>query len=139
MTTTPTTFDIPTKPQTLAEASRMAGEAAMRAGAHASAAAAASAIITAANNAAKPGGQSSEFKVSVGAIALTGVTAALSVGLHVFPFAAVLGPFALPAVALGSGLLAGLYALARGSVKVAAMAAATTALKTLLPTPNAAP
>ena len=125
LTPTPTT-----KPPSFAEIARAAGEAAARASLAASQAAAAAALSSAMANASKPGGHTSEFKVALGGVVLTGITAALSVGVHALPFLP-LGPFALPAVAAGTGLLAGLYALARGNVKSAALTAGKTALETL--------
>lgn len=130
-----TTFSTP---QTFSAAARAAGEAAARAGLAASAAATSKALVAAAENAAQPGHQSSEYRVGVGAIVLTGVTAALSAALHFIPFMA-LGPFALPAVAIGAGLTAGLYAISRGNVKAAAIDAAQAALYTMAAASTAPP
>lgn len=86
--------------------------------------AAATAIATAAQNAAKPGRSTTEFKTTVGSIVL----AALVGGLHVF--SVVPGPWMLPSllglVAISAGSAA--YTVSRGSVKKAALAGASAAV-----------
>lgn len=90
----------------------MAAEAAGRA---------AIAVATAAERAAVKGGKTSEAKVTIGAIALAGVTGALK-ALALIP-----GPWQLFA-ALGVGVMgsAAVYANSRGKVKAAALQAAAT-------------
>jgi hypothetical protein len=105
-----------------------AGQAALAA----SSAAAVSALQAAAVNAAKPGGKTTEWKAVVGGVLLTGLFAGLKV-LSVIP-----GPWTLPALAIGTGLSVGAYALSRGNVKVAALQAAAAAVATIpLPAPPA--
>jgi len=79
------------------------------------------ALVAAAVNAAKPGGHSSELKVTIAGILATAIVA----GLHVF--AAVPGPWMVPAAIASAGIAVGSYAYAqsRGNVKAAALAAAT--------------
>lgn len=100
-----------TKPD-FAHVARSAGDAA--------ASVALTAIAEAAANAAKPGGATTEFKATAGAIALTALVAGLKV------FAILPGPWTLPAalglVAITAGTAA--YTLSRGSVKKAALAGA---------------
>jgi hypothetical protein len=93
------------------------------------------ALVTAAVNAAKPGSHSSELKVTIVGIVATAVVA----GLHVF--AAVPGPWMIPAAIASAGIAVGSYAYAqsRGNVKAAALAAATSvayaAAKQVAPAP----
>lgn len=133
MTTVITPTPVQPVPPTGATAARAAGEAAARAGIAASTAAAAAALTGAIQNASKPGFKSSEFKVAAGSILLTGLAAAL----HSLPYATLFGPWAVPVVGLATGLMAGLYALSRGTVKAAALTAGSTALATLAATPIA--
>lgn len=100
-----------------------AGQAAAAAGAHA----AAEAVGAAATNAAKPGSASTELKVSIGAIALTGGLAALHV-LSVIP-----GPWMVPALAISAAIAAGSYSWSRGNVKAAALQAASAAAAAAFP------
>jgi hypothetical protein len=84
----------------------------------------AQALAIAATNAAKKGTSTTEFKATVGAIAVGGIVAGLQV------FAAIPGPWMLPAalglVAISAGT--GAYAISRGSVKKAALTGAAAAL-----------
>jgi hypothetical protein len=89
-------------------------------------AAALGAVLDAAANAAKPGGQTSECKVVVGSIILTALVAGLH-ALSVIP-----GPWTLPALAASAAISAGAYALSRGRVKDAALAAAAAAAVTVV-------
>jgi hypothetical protein len=100
-----------------------AGEAAAAAGAHASMLA----ISSAATNAAKPGIGSSEMKATIAGIALTGLLAALHV-LGTIP-----GPWTVPALAVSAAIAAGSYAVSRGNVKAAALAAAGAAAAAVFP------
>jgi hypothetical protein len=95
-----------------------AGQAAAAAGAHA----AILAVGAAAQNAAKTGGSTTEFKATLGGIVTVGVLAALQV-LSVLP-----GPWMMPALALSAAITVGSYALSRGSVKSAALSAAGAAV-----------
>lgn len=87
------------------------------AGAAAARASTAASIAAAVRNASKPGSRSSEFKVAIAAAVMPALTATLQAAFDGMPWAALFGPFALPAAWIGSGLLAGLYALSRASVK----------------------
>jgi hypothetical protein len=111
-------------PVGLAEAARSAGQAA--------AAGAADALAAAAANAAKPGASSTEFKATIGSIALAAGLAALKA------FALVPGPWTLPAALVLVGVTASsaAYSLSRGSVKKAALAgAAAVAAAAMRPAP----
>ena len=79
------------------------------------------ALVAGAINASKPGGQSSELKVTIVGIAAS----ALIAGLHVF--AAVPGPWMLPALIAIAGISIGsaAYSKSRGDVKAAALSAAS--------------
>lgn len=110
--------------------SRAAGQAA----GHAAAAAAASAglvavraIGAAAENAAKPGWWSSEFKATVFGILVAGGVAALH-ALAVIP-----SPIMPAAIAITAGLTAASYSISRGNVKAAALAGAAAAATSLAP------
>lgn len=95
-------------------------EAAARAAGAAATATALTAIGDAAANAAKPGGSTTEFKATAGAIVLTALVAGLKV------FAILPGPWTLPA-AIGLAAVTAAtasYSLSRGSVKKAALGAA---------------
>lgn len=102
------------------EAARIAAEAAGRAAI--AAATSAEAVATAAEGAAVKGGKTSEAKITIGAIAIAGVTGALK-ALALIP-----GPWQLFA-ALGLGVMgsAAVYANSRGKVKAAALQAASVA------------
>jgi hypothetical protein len=80
--------------------------------------AAVSAISDAATNAAKKGGDTSEIKVTISGLLMTGALGALS-ALAVLP-----GPWTIPVLALSAMLPVGAYALSRGKVKSAALQAA---------------
>jgi len=84
----------------------------------------ATALAAAATNAAKKGSTTTEFKATVGAIVVGGVVAGLQV------FAAIPGPWMLPAALGLLGLSAGTaaYTISRGSVKKAALTGAAAAL-----------
>ena len=110
--------DDPMRDPTYQQAAKAAGQAA----ASAIASGARDALVNAAANAAKPGSSSSELKVIVGSVLVSGVLAALH-ALAVVP-----GPWMLPAVALSSGIAAGGYALSRGNVKAAALQGAAAAV-----------
>lgn len=79
---------------------------------------AATAIAAAARNAGKVGHLSSEFWTTLGA----GAVSVLAIGLKAA--AVIPGPWQIPALIVGVGVSAGGYALARGRVKEAALAAA---------------
>lgn len=102
----------PLMPQTYspAAAAKAAGQAAMNA------------IASAAINAAQPGQKSSEFKVVVGGVLLSGLVAGLH-ALSVIP-----GPWMLPAVLISTTLMGAAYATSRGNVKSAALRTAANAL-----------
>ena len=93
------------------QALKQAGQAAQNA--------AVDAITAAAENAAKNGMSTSEFKVTVGAVAVT----ALLAGLHAL--SVIPGPWMVPAI-LGSALVSCGYAISRGTVKSTALKAAAT-------------
>jgi fatty acid desaturase len=86
-------------------------------------------VTDAAENASKPGGTSSEFKVVVGSTILAAVVA----GLHAV--AVIPGPWTLPALILSGAVAAGsaAYSVSRGNVKAAALTAAADVLKSLPP------
>lgn len=84
-----------------------------------------SGIADAAANAAKPGASSSELKVVAGSIVLSALVAGLK-AIAVIP-----GPWTVPAVILSAAVSAGAYALSRGQVKAAALAAAAAAVTAL--------
>jgi hypothetical protein len=107
-----TRVTLPPPAATLAATAKTAGAAA--------AAVAVDALATAAVNAAKPGASSTEFKATMGAIAITALLAGLKV------FAVIPGPWTLPAVLSLVAITAGTsaYTLSRGSVKKAALAGA---------------
>jgi uncharacterized membrane protein len=101
-----------TAPTSLKDAAKTAGQAA--------AVVAVDALAVAATNAAKPGGSTTEFKATIGAIAFTALLAGLKV------FAVIPGPWTLPAVLSLVAVTAATsaYTLSRGSVKKAALAGA---------------
>ena len=101
----------------------------LAAGAAAARSSAATSIAAAAKNAAKPGARSSEFKVAVAGLVVTAAAAAFDAT----PWAALLGPWAVPVVVFGSTILGGLYAISRGGVKKAALQSG----ELLTATPNA--
>lgn len=92
--------------------------AALNAGTMAAAEAAHQALSLAAINASKGGWKTSEFWVSIGAIAL----GTLTVGLKAV--AVIPGPWSIPAMIAAAAVASGTYALSRGKVKAAALDAA---------------
>jgi len=87
--------------------------------ARAAAEAAGLAAARAAENAAKRGAASSEFKVTIGAMALAAVVGGVK-ALALIP-----GPWQIPAAVIaGAAVAAGAYSQSRGKVKAAALAAA---------------
>jgi hypothetical protein len=92
-----------------------AGVAAARAAAEAAGLAAA----RAAENASKSGARTSEFKVTIGALALAAAFGGVKA------LVAIPGPWQIPAaVIVGAAVAAGAYAQSRGKVKAAALASA---------------
>jgi hypothetical protein len=119
-------FSVPvTNPTTLLGVSKAAGLAAGQA--------ALGAVVAAATNAAKPGGQTTEFKAVVGGVALVAVTAALHVA-SVIP-----GPWMLPAIAISAAVMTGSYVFSRGNVKAAALTTAAAVLQALAQAPAPTP
>lgn len=84
------------------------------------------ALQFAATNAAQPGTRSSEWRAVVGGALLTASAAVLH-ALAVIP-----GPWMLPAIAVSTGISVGAYAISRGSVKAAALAAAAAVVRTAI-------
>ena len=94
---------------------------------HAAAAVGLTAVADAAANAAKAGGSSSEFKATLVGLGITALAAVLH-ALSVVP-----GPWMLPAIAGSAALAVGAYAITRGTVKAAALAAAAAAVVSVAP------
>jgi hypothetical protein len=80
------------------------------------------AVLAAAENAAKAGGSSSEFKATLVGILVTGGLGALEALKHIG------GPVSVAAAGVSTAILCGAYALSRGKVKSSALTAAAAAV-----------
>lgn len=99
----------------IGEVSKQAGQAAIHA--------VMPAVVAAVANAAKPGVKTSELKVVVGGIVLSGLIAGLQV------FSVIPGPWTVPALLISTALTAAGYAISRGNVKSAALRTAADTLQ----------
>jgi len=105
-----------------AHVSTMSASEAARIGAEAAGRAALAAAL-AVENAAKPGGATSEFKLTLGSMLAAAGIGALKA------FSIIPGPWQIPAlVGLGSIAAAGAYSASRGAVKKAVLGAAVAAI-----------